>query len=85
MSLFSPHDDNVPPPELKGKETLIYSDGVNAIDIRQFYRDETPDLNREWEDIQKRLEEKYAGRKPVVAIYPMGAIQIGCMNTEGGE
>ena len=85
MSLFSPHDDNVPPPELKEKETLIYSDGVNAIDIRQFYRDETPDLNTEWEDIQKRLEEKYAGKKPVVAIYPMGAIQIGCMNTEGGE
>ena len=85
MSLFSPHDDNVPPMELKGKETMIYSDGVNSIDIRQFYQNETPDLNVEWDDILKRLEEKYAGKKPVVAIYPMGAIQIGYMNTEGGE
>ena len=85
MSLFSPHDDNVPPMELKGKETMIYSDGVNSIDIRQFYQNETPDLNGEWDDILKRLEEKYAGKKPVVAIYPMGAIQIGYMNTEGGE
>ena len=85
MSLFSPHDDNVPPMELKGKETMIYSDGVNSIDIRQFYQNETPDLNGEWDDILKRLDEKYAGKKPVVAIYPMGAIQIGYMNTEGGE
>lgn len=82
MSLFSPHDDNVPPMELKGKETLLFSDGVNETDIRQFYKGTVPPLYGKWESILKHLEEKYEGRKPVVAIYPMGAIQIGTMVQE---
>ena len=36
MRLFSPHDDNIPPQELRGIQTMIYSDGVSQIDIRQF-------------------------------------------------
>lgn len=79
MSLFSPHDDNVPPMELKGKETILFSDGVNETDIIQFYKGAVPPLYGEWESILKRLEAKYEGRKPVVAVYPMGAIQIGTM------
>lgn len=80
MSLFSPHDDNIPPLELHGIQTLICSDGVTQIDIRQFYRDKTPKVYPNWEEIRKGLEEKYRGKKPLVAIYPMGAIQIGNLN-----
>lgn len=79
MSLFSPHNDNIPPLELHGTETLIYSDGVNKIDIQQFYIGEAPRVHKSWEEILPRLQEKYEGKKPVVAIYPMGAIQIGYM------
>lgn len=79
MSLFSPHDDNIPPLELHGTETLICSDGVTEIDIRQFYRDATPYVHRDWNEILEKLVKKYEGKKPVVAIYPMGAIQIGCL------
>lgn len=79
MSLFSPHNDNIPPLELHGTETLIYSDGVNKIDIQQFYIGEAPWVHKSWEEILPRLLEKYEGKKPVVAIYPMGAIQIGYM------
>lgn len=82
MSLFSPHDDNVPPFELKGRETLIFSDGVQRVDIMQYYREEAPEICGTWEEILTRLEEKYKGRKPLVAIYPMAAVQIGCMDTE---
>lgn len=85
MSLFSPHDDNMPPLELHGKELLLYSDGVKEIDIRQFYTGKIPPLYDNWEEIQKRLEEKYKGRTPTVAIYPRGAIQIGRMKEEQGE
>ncbi len=77
MRLFSPHDDNVPPMELRGMETLLFSDGVQQIDIRQFYRDEPPGVCGAWDEVLSRLQEKYRGKTPVVAIYPMGAIQIG--------
>ena len=77
MSLFSPHDDNVPPQELRGLATWILSDGVTEIDIRQFYRDTPPPVQHSWEEILAKLEEKYAGKRPLVAVYPMGAIQIG--------
>ena len=80
MSLFSPHDDNMPPYELKDRELMIYSDGVSQIDTRQFYRENSPYIYSNWEDILKRLKNKYQGRKPKVAIYPMGAIQIGHMD-----
>lgn len=83
MGLFSPHDDNIPPLEMKGKETLIFSDGVQTVDIMQYYRGEAPQVHGEWEEILARLQEKYKDRKPVVAIYPMGAIQIGYIETEG--
>ncbi|HWR22203.1 MAG TPA: lactate racemase domain-containing protein [Feifaniaceae bacterium] len=80
MSLFSPHDDNIPPAELRGTETLIYSDGVTKMDIRQFYRGEPPSVYGAWEPILSRLMKKYENKNPVVAVYPMGAIQIGNMN-----
>lgn len=79
MGLFSPHDDNIPPLELHGVDTHICSDGVTEIDIRQFYKGQTPKVNPSWADILPGLEKKYAGKKPLVAIYPMGAIQIGKM------
>lgn len=77
MVLFSPHNDNIPPLELHGTETLICSDGVNRIDIQQFYVGEAPQVHKSWEEILPKLMKKYEGKKPVVAIYPMGAIQIG--------
>ncbi|NLI53685.1 MAG: DUF2088 domain-containing protein [Clostridiales bacterium] len=77
MLLFSPHDDNTPPPELKGLDMLVCSDGVTAVDIRQFFRSEPPTVYADWDQILPILRQKYQGRKPVVAIYPMGAIQIG--------
>ncbi|MPM34714.1 hypothetical protein SDC9_81301 [bioreactor metagenome] len=77
MRLFSPHDDNMPPMELRGMETLVFSDGVQKIDIRQFYRAEPPGVCGEWSEVLSRLKEKYHGKNPLVAIYPMGAIQIG--------
>lgn len=79
MRLFSPHDDNMPPMELRGTETLVFSDGVQRIDIRQFYRDEPPGVYGDWNEVLRRLSEKYRGKTPLVAIYPMGAIQIGEM------
>ena len=79
MSLFSPHDDNIPPLELHGIQTCICSDGVKEIDIRQFYRGQTPRIYASWAEILPELMEKYRGKKPLVAIYPMGAIQIGNM------
>lgn len=77
MRLFSPHDDNIPPLELHGVETLVYSDGVTERDIRQFYTGPTPPIFSGWDAVLARLEAKYAGKRPLVAIYPMGAIQIG--------
>lgn len=81
MGLFSPHDDNMPPMELRGKELLIYSDGVRQIDIRQFYKGAAPDVFDNWDGILARLKAKYAGKIPKVAIYPMGAIQIGFLKS----
>lgn len=80
MSLFSPHDDNIPPMELRGIETVIYSDGVTEIDVHQFYTGKVPDIYDNWTAVLARLEAKYAGKKPLVAIYPMAAVQIGCMD-----
>lgn len=79
MSLFSPHDDNMPPLELKGTELHIYSEGVKEIDIKQFYTGDVPVINSDWAQVLEKLEKKYEGKKPLVAIYPMGAVQIGCM------
>lgn len=77
MSLFSPHDDNIPPQELGGIETMIYSDGVSAVDIGQFYTGQIPLVLGDWEAVLGRLTEKFKDKKPVVAVYPMGAVQIG--------
>lgn len=82
MRLFSPHDDNIPPLELHGMQTFIFSDGVNRTDIRQFYREQPPQVYNSWESILDQLMEKYKGKQPVVAVYPMGAIQIGQMNID---
>ncbi|MEN6595428.1 MAG: lactate racemase domain-containing protein [Clostridiaceae bacterium] len=79
MRLFSPHDDNMPPMELRGTETLVFSDGVQKIDIRQFYRADPPDICGAWSEVLSRLTVKYRAKAPLVAIYPMGAIQIGEM------
>lgn len=80
MSLFSPHDDNIPPLELHGTETVIYSDGVSEVDVRQFYTGKVPDMYDNWDTILARLEKKFADKKPLVAIYPMAAVQIGYMD-----
>lgn len=80
MSLFSPHDDNMPPSEVKDKELYICSDGVTQIDVRQFYREKSPYIYQDWNEILEKLKIKYQGRTPKVAIYPMGAIQIGHMD-----
>ncbi len=85
MSLFSPHDDNMPPAELKEAETFIFSDGATQIDIRQFYKSTPPKIYGEWDQILQKLIKKYEGRKPLVAIYPMGAIQIGEMMDKENE
>lgn len=82
MSLFSPHDDNVPPMEIRGVDTVLFSDGVNRVDIQQYYRNQVPPLYKSWKEILQYLEKKYENRKPIVAIYPMGAIQIGNMDGE---
>lgn len=82
MRLFSPHDDNIPPQELRGIQTMIYSDGVSRIDIRQFYKGKVPEVYPDWDTILEQLMEKYKGKDPVVAIYPMGAIQIGYLDEE---
>lgn len=79
MSLFSPHNDNIPPLELKGMDTFIYSDGVTSIDIQQFWNGPAPAVYPEWDVILEKLKKKYEGKKPLVAIYPMGAVQIGHM------
>lgn len=79
MSLFSPHNDNIPPLELKGTDTFIYSDGVTSIDIQQFWNGPAPEVYPEWNVILEKLQKKYEGKKPLVAIYPMGAVQIGHM------
>ena len=85
MSLFSPHDDNMPPLELKDKELFILSDGVKQTDIKQFYRGETPNVYPSWQEVLEKLKKKYAGRKPVVAVYPMGAVSIGRLLKEEGR
>ncbi len=77
MRLFSPHDDNIPPAELKGRETVIYSDGVKEADIRQFYRNDPPPVYDNWQAILEHFMEKYRDRPIKVAVYPMGAVQIG--------
>ncbi len=79
MLLFSPHDDNIPPPELKGIDTIVFSDGVKEVDIRQFYRGSPPVIISDWQIVLERLREKYEGKQPLVAVYPMGAVQIGKM------
>jgi len=79
MSLFSPHDDNIPPLELHGVQTMICSDGVTETDIRQFYTGPVPRIYSDWDAVREKLEEKYAGKRPLAAVYPMGAIQIGNM------
>ncbi len=86
MRLFSPHDDNMPPLELHGVQTMVYTEGVRGIDIRQFYTGEIPALYDDWLAVLAQLEEKYKNKeRPLVAIYPMGAIQIGAMPQNEGE
>ncbi len=83
MPLFSPHEDNVPPADIADRDLMIYSDGVTRQDISQFYRGDAPPVYKSWEDILEKLQEKYAGRTPLVAVYPEGSIQIGVL--EAGE
>lgn len=86
MGLFSPHDDNIPPQELHGIQTMICSDGVSAADIGQFYTGRVPLIFEDWDGILEQLKEKYKDKKPVVAVYPMGAVQIGYLKQkEEGE
>lgn len=77
MGLFAPHDDNIPPEELRGRDTFIFSDGVTRVDIRQFYRDEPREVFAMWPLLLERLMKKYQGKRPKVAVYPMGTVQIG--------
>jgi nickel-dependent lactate racemase len=79
MRLFSPHDDNIPPAELSGMDTVIFSDGVGEPDIRPFYRNRPRKLCTAWPQVLEHLEARLEGRNPLVAIYPMGSIQIGVL------
>ena len=85
MSLYSPHDDNVPPPELRDMDTLIYSTGLRKTDLVPFYRGEPRALYTEWSEVLEQLERKYAGRRPLVALYPMGSIQIGVLSQPSAD
>ena len=65
---------------------MVYTEGVRGIDIRQFYTGEIPALYDDWLAVLAQLEEKYKNKeRPLVAIYPMGAIQIGAMPQNEGE
>ena len=79
MDLYTPQDNNVPPAEIAGVDTMIYSDGITKVDVRELFDGDIPEIYSDWNDIIHRLMKKYEGKKPVVAIYPMAAIQIGCM------
>jgi nickel-dependent lactate racemase len=75
MSLFSPHDDNVPPPELRDREVFIYSPELFQKDMEQFYVKKPPLLLHSWDEVIKKLAFKHG--KPKTAVYPMGSMQIG--------
>ena len=79
MRLFSPHDDNIPPAELDGTDTILYSDGVSEPEIRPFYRGRPRKLFGEWARVLEYLENKHPHGNPLVAVYPMGSIQIGVL------
>ena len=85
MRLFSPHNDNIPPAELKGTETLIFSDGVTSTDIQQFWIGKAPAVYSDWNNVLEKLKKKYSGKRPLVAIYPMGALQIGHLSMEANS
>ena len=61
---------------------MIYSDGVTSTDIQQFWIGKAPTVYSDWDSILKKLKQKYNGKKPLVVIYPMGALQIGYLPLE---
>ena len=75
--LFTPHDDNTPPEEIKHVKTYLFSTGVNSIQIRQFYNNNCIPVFNNWNDILKIIMDRY--KKAKVAIYPLATIQIGYM------
>lgn len=78
MQLFTPHDDNLPPPEIRHVETCIFSTGVRGFDIRPYYSKRNVPLYNDWDSILQRLIKKY--KKAKVAIYPLASIQIGYLD-----
>ena len=75
MRLFTPHEDNTPPPELKHVDTCIFSTGVKDVHIRQFYDKSHVPVYNDWQDLIDKLHHKYSHAR--VAIYPMASMQIG--------
>lgn len=78
MQLFTPHDDNVLPPEIGHVETCIFSTGVRDFDIRPYYSKRRVPLYNDWDSILQRLIKKHAKAK--VAIYPLASMQIGYLD-----
>lgn len=75
MGLFTPHDDNIPPAELRDREVLLFAPGLHTSEIRQFYKGEPPPLYGNWAEVLAVLQAKHTC--PTVAVYPMGSLQIG--------
>jgi nickel-dependent lactate racemase len=76
MPLFITHDNCIPPLELAGIKTIIYSTGVSPLDIKQFCAQNPPVLYNNWDVLLKFLiNEK--GNHAKVAIYPLASIQFG--------
>lgn len=78
MKLFSPHDDNVPPPEIGHVETFIFSTGVRDFDIRPYYNERCVPVYNDWDFIIRLLKKKHKNAK--VAVYPLASMQIGYMD-----
>lgn len=81
MRLFTPHEDNIPPAELRGRDVMLFSQGLHTPDIRQFYNGTPPPLYNSWNDVLDFLKQKHTS--PVVAVYPMGSMQIGRLPESG--
>jgi hypothetical protein len=81
MRLFSPHDDNIPPPDLRDREVLIYSPELCQKDMGQFYIGKPPQLLNTWDEVILKITNKH--NAPKVAVYSMGSMQIGFINDKG--
>lgn len=75
MRMFTPYDGIVPPPSIRGINTVVYSPELSVMEMKPFFEGQPPKLYKDWSRLVEDMTARY-GKHARVAIYPNAGMSM---------